>query len=113
MSRGSWLSRERRWSRTRGAGASCTASRSRSSESGNSEVLSAWLEKSLDARYKGAYPAIERFLTTQGRRKFLKPLYEDLMAAAPWGPAEARRLYQRARPTYHAVAVSTLDGIVR
>ena len=48
------------------------------SDSGNSEVLSAWLEKSIDARYKGAYPAIERFLTTQGRRKFLKPLYEKL-----------------------------------
>ena len=47
-------------------------------------------------------PALERFLTSQGRRKFLRPLYEDLMTTA-WGTAEAHRIYQRARPTYHAV----------
>src|ERR1051325_2899652 len=42
------------------------------SESGNSEVLSAWLEKSLDSGYKGVYPAVEVVLTTPGRRTFLK-----------------------------------------
>ena len=56
-------------------------------------------------------PALERFLTTQGRRKFLRPLYEDLMTT-DWGKAEARRIYARARPLYHAVATSTLDPIV-
>jgi hypothetical protein len=55
---------------------------------------------------------LETFLTSQGRRKFLRPLYEDLMAT-DWGRAEARRIYQRARPTYHAVSVSTLDAIVK
>jgi hypothetical protein len=56
-------------------------------------------------------PALERFLTSQGRRKFLKPLYEDLMTT-DWGAADARRLYAVARPTYHAVATTTLDAIV-
>ena len=56
-------------------------------------------------------PALERFLTSQGRRKFLKPLYEDLMAT-DWGTSEARRIYTRARPTYHAVSTATLDAIV-
>ena len=82
------------------------------SESGNSEVLSAWLEKSIDARYKGAYPAIERFLTTQGRRKFLKPLYEKL-AKDPEDLAFARKIYQTARPTYHPVSQDTIDGILK
>ncbi|HEX6639682.1 MAG TPA: M1 family metallopeptidase, partial [Thermoanaerobaculia bacterium] len=82
------------------------------SESGNSEVLSAWLEKSLDARYKGAYPAIERFLTTQGRRKFLKPLYEKL-AKNPEDLAFARKIYEVARPTYHPVSQGTIDGILK
>jgi leukotriene-A4 hydrolase len=82
------------------------------SESGNSEVLSAWLEKSLDARYKAAYPAIERFLTMQGRRKFLKPLYEKL-AANPEDLAFARRVYAKARPTYHPVSQQTIDGILK
>ena len=56
-------------------------------------------------------PALERFLTSQGRRKFLKPLYEDLMATE-WGKPEAKRIYATARPTYHAVSTTTLDAIV-
>ena len=81
-------------------------------DSGNSEVLSAWLERSIDARYKAAYPAIERFLTTQGRRKFLKPLYEKL-AKHPEDLAFARRIYDEALPTYHPVSQGTIDGILR
>lgn len=81
------------------------------SDSGNSEVLSAWLEKSIDSRYQAAYPAIERFLTTQGRRKFLKPIYEKL-AKNPEDLAFARRVYEKARPTYHPVSQATIDEIV-
>jgi leukotriene-A4 hydrolase len=79
---------------------------------GNSEVLFAWLRIAIKHRYAPALPELERFLTLQGRRKFLRPLYEDLMAT-DWGKAEARRIYARARPTYHAVAATTLDTIVR
>ncbi|MEA2491391.1 MAG: leukotriene-A4 hydrolase [Acidobacteriota bacterium] len=81
------------------------------SDSGNTEVLSAWLGKAVDDRYQGAYPAIERFLTSQGRRKFLKPLYEKLMAH-PEDVAFARKIYTAARPTYHPVSQITIDGIV-
>jgi hypothetical protein len=81
------------------------------SDSGNTEVLSAWLGKSVDDRYTGAYPAIERFLTSQGRRKFLKPLYEKLMAH-PEDVAFARKIYTEARASYHPVSQSTIDGIV-
>ena len=56
-------------------------------------------------------PALEHFLTSQGRRKFLTPLYRELLATA-WGKEEAKRVYGMARPHYHAVATSTLDGIV-
>jgi aminopeptidase N len=82
------------------------------SDSGNSEVLSAWLEKSIDVRYKGAYPAIERFLTSQGRRKFLKPIYEKL-AKNPEDLAFARKIYATARPTYHPVSQATIDTILK
>ena len=79
---------------------------------GNSEILFLWLRIAIRNRYEPAMPALERFLTTQGRRKFLRPLYEDLMKT-DWGTAEARRIYVRARPLYHTVATSTLDPIVR
>jgi aminopeptidase N len=79
---------------------------------GNSEVLFLWLRTAIRNRYEPAMPALERFLTSQGRRKFLRPLYEDLMKT-DWGKAEARRIYTRARPLYHTVATSTLDPIVQ
>jgi leukotriene-A4 hydrolase len=82
------------------------------SDSGNSEVLSAWLEKAIDTRYKAAYPAIERFLTTQGRRKFLKPIYEKL-ARNPEDLVFARKVYTSARASYHPVSQATVDTILK
>jgi len=82
------------------------------SKSGNSEILFAWLRIAIRHRYQPAMPALEQFLTSQGRRKFLRPLYDDLMKTS-WGPAVARRVYQQARPTYHAVSVATIDTIVK
>jgi aminopeptidase N len=80
-------------------------------ESGNSEVLFSWLRLAIPRHYEPAVPALERFLTSQGRRKFLTPLYKDLLASS-WGKEEAKRLYLKARPLYHSVATSTLDPIV-
>lgn len=85
--------------------------RFRFSESGNMEVLSQWLEKSIDAQYNAAWPAIERFLTVQGRRKFLKPIYEKL-AKTPEGLAFAKKVYETARPAYHPVSQDTIDEIL-
>jgi aminopeptidase N len=82
------------------------------SEQGNSEVLFAWLRVAIRHHYQPAMPALERFLTMQGRRKFLRPLYDEL-SEQPWGQAEARRIYARARPLYHTVVTATLDPTLR
>ena len=82
------------------------------SERRNAEVLFAWLRVAIRNRYEPAMPALERFLTSVGRRKFLKPLYEDLMKT-DWGKDDARRIYARARPLYHSMSTTTLDPIVR
>jgi hypothetical protein len=79
--------------------------------SGNSEVLSAWLLYAIEHDYHPAYPALESFLVRQGRRKFLKPLYEAL-ARTDAGRERALAIYERARPGYHAVAVKTVDSIL-
>jgi leukotriene-A4 hydrolase len=84
----------------------------RLTDSGNSEILFSWLRIAIRNNYRPAMPALERFLTSQGRRKFLRPLYEDLMKQ-DWGQADARRIYAKARPTYHTVSTSTLDQIVK
>ncbi len=48
---------------------------------------------------------------TVGRRKFLKPLYEALLAAEN-GNARALAIYERARPRYHTVSQRTLDAML-
>jgi len=82
------------------------------SRSGNSEILEAWLERAIDAKYSDAWPSIERFLLSQGRRKYLKPLYTKL-AATPEGLEFARRIYEKARPTYHPISQTTIDEILK
>lgn len=82
------------------------------SHSGNSEILAAWLEQAIDNKYEAAYPALERFLTSQGRRKYLKPLYTKL-AATPEGKERAKQIYAKARPTYHTVSQQTIDEILK
>ena len=78
------------------------------SSSGNSEVLFAWLKKVIANRYEAGFHALEKFLTSQGRRKFVAPLYTDL-AKTDWGRKMALDIYKRARPTYHSVSVGTID----
>ena len=83
----------------------------RFSESGNSEILHEWLMQALDYKYEPAYEALERFLLRQGRRKFLKPLYQKL-AETPEGKDRAVAIYTKARPMYHAVSYRTIDQIL-
>lgn len=79
---------------------------------GNAEILNAWLLRAIATQYKPAYPALEKSLTSMGRRKFLKPLYTEL-AKTPEGLELARRIYAKARPTYHPVAYTTIDELLK
>jgi leukotriene-A4 hydrolase len=83
------------------------------SRQGNSEILFAWLQTAVRNRYQPAVPAVEQFLTSQGRRKFVAPLFANLMQQGEWGQTLARRIYQQARPLYHPVTSGTVDTIVR
>jgi leukotriene-A4 hydrolase len=80
-------------------------------KSGNSEVLFQWLMLAVRNNYEPAYDRLAGFLTEQGRRKFLQPLYQELVKT-PAGKERALAIYKRARPTYHPVSVETVDAIV-
>jgi aminopeptidase N len=80
-------------------------------DSGNSEILHQWLWMAVKAGYQPAYPKVGPFLKSVGRRKFLKPIYTELMKT-PEGQALARAIYAEARPGYHPIAQTTIDGIV-
>ncbi|PWT96658.1 MAG: aminopeptidase [Terriglobia bacterium] len=80
------------------------------SQTGNSEILHQWLLMSVRAQYEPAYPALEHFLCTVGRRKFLKPIYTELMKTSE-GRERARRIYRHARAGYHHIAQATIDAL--
>lgn len=81
------------------------------SQSNNSEILCDWLQLCVKNKYSKAYPSLEKFLLHVGRRKFLRPLYSELVKSTE-GKKMASLIYQRARPGYHTVTVQTIDAIL-
>lgn len=83
------------------------------SAQGNSEIRFAWLQLAVANRYAPAVPSLEQFLTGQGRRKFVAPLFVSLWGQGDWGQPIAKRIYGEARPLYHAVTRETVDKTVK
>jgi leukotriene-A4 hydrolase len=83
------------------------------SSQGNSEIRFVWLSLAIGNRYDPAVPSLEAFLTEQGRRKFVAPLFARLMAQGDWGQPIARRIYAKTRPLYHAVTRDPVDKSVK
>ncbi|MBI4449721.1 leukotriene A4 hydrolase C-terminal domain-containing protein, partial [Candidatus Uhrbacteria bacterium] len=54
---------------------------------------------------------VERFLASQGRVKYLRPLYRA-MAKTPEGLAWAREVFDRCKDGYHPIAVSVIGKIL-
>jgi leukotriene-A4 hydrolase len=81
-------------------------------ETGNYEVAFNWLELAVNNRYEPSVPTVERFLTSQGRGKFIRPIYRLLWAEGDWGRPIARRIYAEARPGYHNLVSAAVDRIV-
>ncbi|HUE80010.1 MAG TPA: M1 family metallopeptidase [Sphingomicrobium sp.] len=77
---------------------------------GNMEVRYAWLDLAVANRYDPAVASLEQFLTSQGRRKFVRPLIKAL-AETSWGRPIAARAYARARPLYHPMVTRELDEL--
>jgi hypothetical protein len=80
--------------------------------SANAEILAEWLKLAIRAGYRGTDRKLEEFLTSVGRRKFLKPLYEELVKT-PEGTNRAAVIYAKARPRYHPICVNTVDEILK
>lgn len=83
----------------------------RLTRTGNSEILFAWLQVCVRNDYAPANLRLETFLIEQGRRKFLKSLYEELAKTGP-GKARALTIYAKARPGYHHASSETIDAIL-
>lgn len=80
-------------------------------KSGNSEIHHAWLMLAIKNSYAPANDALENFLTSIGRLKFLRPLYQALAETAE-GKEKALKIYKVARSGYHPVSYSTIDELL-
>jgi leukotriene-A4 hydrolase len=84
----------------------------RFTDSGNAEILFEWLTMTIRNGYQPAYPRLERFLKEVGRRKYIRPLYQEL-AKTPAGKERARAIFKTARATYHPIAAMSIDEVLR
>lgn len=80
--------------------------------SGNAEIIAAWGVIAIRNHYSKMDPKIESFLIQTGRRKFLSPLYNELIKTEE-GKKRARAIYEKARPNYHFVATNTFDKLLK
>ncbi len=79
---------------------------------GNSEIAFQWMMMSIRNSYAPAFPRLEEFLTSIGRRKFVRPLFAEL-AKTPAGTKRARDIYAKARPGYHPITQASIDDILK
>lgn len=80
------------------------------SNTGNNEVLFAWLLQSIRKKYTTAYPQLEAFLIKVGRRKFVAPLFTEMVKTKQTDMA--KKIYEKARGGYHSVTIGTVDEIL-
>lgn len=77
----------------------------------NSEEAFLWLKLAVMNNYADAFPALEQFLITVGRRKFVLPLY-IAMEKNPATRELAKEIYTKARPGYHSVTYNSVDEVL-
>ncbi|MCP5340148.1 MAG: M1 family metallopeptidase [Steroidobacteraceae bacterium] len=77
----------------------------------NAEIAFSWLRIAIRADYRPAWPRLEEYLVSIGRRKLIWPLY-SLLVKTPDGRAFAQQVYARARPGYHPIAAASLDPLI-
>jgi leukotriene-A4 hydrolase len=76
----------------------------------NAETAFAWYMQAIKVGYEPAYPALEEFLMTVGRGKFIYRLYGALKDN---GQAEmANRIFAKAKAGYHPIAQRRISDIL-
>jgi hypothetical protein len=91
--------------------------------SGNAEIACDWFVLSVQCDYRPAYQSMHEFLLKVGRRKFLMPIYEALLAQhtqrdGVWvddgarGKEMATEIFLQAEPGYHSVASRSLRELL-
>lgn len=78
---------------------------------GNHEILTQWLCIAAASGYAPAFPRVRTLLSTVGRMKYVRPLYQAL-GKTPEGRALAREVFAAAAPTYHALTRRAAESVM-
>jgi hypothetical protein len=81
------------------------------SKSSNAEIEHAWFKLVIVNDYQPGFARLEEYLQAIGRRKLIEPLYESLMKT-PAGSETAKRVFAKARLSYHPETVKAIEAIV-
>ncbi|MFM9052415.1 MAG: M1 family metallopeptidase, partial [Bacteroidota bacterium] len=81
------------------------------STSGNNEILFQWMICRLRNQDESVFPVVAVFLDEVGRRKFVKPLFEELVTW-PAGRKEAEIIFEKSKSNYHAITRQTVNEIL-
>jgi len=74
----------------------------------NADVRARWQQLCLQTSYEPIYPEVVKFVTEQGRMKFVRPLYR-LLYKAKNGAQLARDTYLQHRDFYHPIAGQLIE----
>lgn len=77
----------------------------------NAYIVMSWYRQAIRHGYEPALPAVEQFLLSVGRMKFISPLYREL-AKTPEGLTLAKSIYARAKPGYHPIARGAVERLL-
>ena len=77
----------------------------------NSEIADEWFKLSIASGYNAAYPAMEKFLASVGRKKFLEPLYKEMMKTES-GKVMAKKIFEQSKNNYHPLTAIKIQGIL-
>jgi aminopeptidase N len=77
----------------------------------NAVIQRSWFPSVIAAKFEPAYPALENYLMTIGRRFYVRPIYMEL-AKTPDGLEWARQVYKKARPGYHPMTQTGIDLVL-
>lgn len=81
------------------------------SVSSNSEIADEWFRLAIASGYELAYPAMEDFLSRVGRKKFLEPLYMEMLKSAK-GTDMARAIFAKSKENYHPLTAQKIESIL-
>mmetsp|Transcript_34613 Transcript_34613/g.52950 ORF Transcript_34613/g.52950 Transcript_34613/m.52950 type:complete len:127 (-) Transcript_34613:68-448(-) len=74
------------------------------------EVKTRWYRLGIMKDYKPAFPLAHKFLSDQGKMKFIQPLYRALLLSGNWRLAD--KWLKENKDFYHPTAYEMVDALI-